>query len=42
MALEIQQAADVERSLSQADRTWHAILLAAQPFEPTKLGRGSS
>jgi transcriptional regulator with XRE-family HTH domain len=41
MAIELQQTADAERVRSPMKGTWHAILFAAQPFEPAKLGRGS-
>lgn len=40
MALTLQQTADAERVRSSRDRTWHAILFAAQPFEPAKLSCG--
>jgi len=42
MALELQQTADAARARGPTDRTWHAVLFAAQPFEPTKLGRGQN
>ncbi len=41
MAIDLQQTADAERARGPTNRTWHAVLFAAQPFEPAKLGRGS-
>jgi len=36
---DIQQASDADRRLPDADRSWHAILLAAHPFDPLALER---
>lgn len=38
LTLDIVQSADAERS-SAAGKSWHVLLLAAQPFDPLKLGR---